>query len=250
MPAEAGPRSVWSFGTAAIAGCSFVADTGLVATLPLSVSGSPKRSQIADAMKAGTRPSVVRAALVHTQNASPGPRQLDVCEWRCVSKGAGDQGRAVRQCPHLEVLSPGRIRSFYPKLRCGDETKADIETGIPEQGDKRLACGIGRPDDSVHERLTGTLPLTARQDADRSEPECLEYADPPASADDVADDLIVTLRNHRQSRDPSGIIAKRAEQTRLHRLSTTPGRPKAAEVTASTAARSSSVSRRMITSAF
>ena len=178
------------------------------------------------------------------------PRQLEVCEWRCVSKRAGDHGRAVRQCPYLEVLSPGRIRSLYPKLRRGDETKADIETGIAEQGDERLAGGIGRPDDSVHERLAGTLPLTARQDADRSKPECVEYADAPASADDVADDLIVTLRNHRQRRDPPGIIAKRAEETRLHRLSINAGPAKAAEVTASTAARSSSVSRRIITSAF
>jgi hypothetical protein len=112
---------------------------------------------------------------------------------------------------------------LYPKLRCGDETKADIETGIPEHGDQRLAGGIGRADDSVHERLAGTLPLTARQDADRSEPECVEYADAPAIADDEADDLIVTLRNHRQRRAPSGILAKRAEQTRLHRLSINPG---------------------------
>jgi hypothetical protein len=122
----------------------------------------------------------------------------------------------------LEVFSPGRIRSVDSKLRCGDETKADIEPGIAEQGDQGLAGGVGRADDGVHERLAGTLPLADRQDADRSEPECVEYADAPASADDVADDLIVTLRNHRKRRDPSGIVAKRAEQTRLHRLSINP----------------------------
>ena len=122
----------------------------------------------------------------------------------------------------MEVFSPGRIRSFDPKLRRGDETKTDIETGIPEQGDQRLASGIGRPDDRVHERLTDTLPLTARQDTDRSEPKCVQHADTPASADDVADDLMVTLRNHRQRRDPSGIIARRAEQARLHGLSINP----------------------------
>ena len=159
--------------------------------------------------------------LVHTERLAL-PRHLDVCEWCCVPKRASDHGRAVGQCPYLEVLSPGRIRSVYPKLRCGDETEAAIEAGIAEQGDQRLAGGISRADDGVHERLTGTLSLTARQDAERSERECVEYADASAGADDVADDLIVALGNHRQGRDPSGIIAKRAQQMRLHRLSINP----------------------------
>ena len=42
MPAEAGPRSVWSFVAATVAGFSFVADKGLVAALPLSLSARLK----------------------------------------------------------------------------------------------------------------------------------------------------------------------------------------------------------------
>ena len=102
------------------------------------------------------------------------------------------------------------------------------------------------------ERLAGTLPLTARQDADRSEPECVESADPPASADDVADDLDRHApQPSRQRRDPSGIIAKRAEQTRLHRLSINPGPAEGSKsFTGVDCGRSSNISRRMITSAF
>ena len=57
-----------------------------------------------------------------------------------------DQGRAGGQCPYLEVFSPGRIRSVDSKLRCGDETEADIEPGIAAQGDQGLAGGVGRAD--------------------------------------------------------------------------------------------------------
>ena len=42
MPAEAGPRLVWSFVAAAVAGFCTVADKGLVAALPLSLSARPK----------------------------------------------------------------------------------------------------------------------------------------------------------------------------------------------------------------
>ena len=173
------------------------------------------------------RPGVrlfVEAALAHTDPAQ-GVRQLDVCEWRCVSKRAGDHGRAVRQCPYLEVLSPGRIRSVDSKLRCRDETKANIEPGIAEQGDQGSTASPAASAAPMTACISAS-PAPCRwriaQDADRSEPKCVEYADTPASADHVADDLLATLGNHRQRRDPSGIIAKRAEQARLHRLSTNP----------------------------
>ena len=83
-------------------------------------------------------------------------------------------------------------------LRCRDETEAAIETGIAEQGDQLLAAGISRADHGMHQRRTDTPSLTVRQDADRSKPECVEYAHAPAGTDNVTDDPILTLRNHRQ----------------------------------------------------
>jgi hypothetical protein len=66
---------------------------------------------------------------------------------------------------------------------------------VTQQCDQRLARRIGGADHGMHERLANALVLTIRQNADRAEPKGSELADPPASADHVADDPLITGRH-------------------------------------------------------
>ena len=69
---------------------------------------------------------------------------------------------------------------------------------IAEQSGQRFARHIGGANDGVHQRLTDALALIVRRHADRAEPKHSELADPPAGADHVADDPLITGCHQRE----------------------------------------------------
>ncbi len=170
-------------------------------------SGRPNRTRLPDLRKEKS----ARGCRVR-------PTPLEVRERCCVLKRSADGTRAVRQRPNLKMVTPSRIGRGDSEPRCSHKTKATVEMTITKEGDHRLARRVSRADDCMHQRLTGSLPLMSRQDADRSQPECGHLTHPSSGARHMTDDPIVAHRHHRERRDPAHVPPQRPNQERLRRL--------------------------------
>ena len=142
-------------------------------------------------------------------------RPLQVREGSCVAKRAGDRGCPVGQRPNLKMVTPSRIGSSDAEFGCGHETEATVVARITKEADQRLARRVGSTDDGVHQSMTGSPTLVARQDADRPESERARVTDPSAGAHNLARDPIVADGHHCERWDPSRVKPERPDQERF-----------------------------------
>ena len=116
------------------------------------------------------------------------------------------------------MLAPLWVGGVDSEPGRGHEAKMAVEVGIPQEGDKRFARRVGGAEDGMHHRLAHSLALIGRQNTDRPQAERGSLTDPSAGTHDVANDLLVVDRHHRECGDPSAVASKRSQQTCLGRL--------------------------------
>jgi hypothetical protein len=109
------------------------------------------------------------------------------------------------------------VRSEDSHAGCLHEAEATVEALIAKQCDQRFTRRVGGADDGVHQRLTDAATLMVWHNADRAKPKRSELADPPAGADHVAGDPLITGRHQRERFDPSHIASQRLDQGQLAR---------------------------------
>src|SRR5712671_903993 len=105
-----------------------------------------------------------------------------------VGEHAAQPGLVPAQDADLEVRLP--FRPGWRDLAGGAELEAEpaVVPRVAEQGGQRLAEGVSRAQDGVHERAADTVPLPVRPDGQRAEREDGVLADVPLGAQHVADD--------------------------------------------------------------